>query len=71
MSNLPLIVNSLAEAYGTSLMSEKSENIFKNILNQLHNNGSMLTQVVMEINEENRSKVMQILGFNGGLKKQN
>lgn len=66
MENLPLIVDSMADAYGSSLMTDESELFFKNLLGNLKNqNGAMLTQIIMNLNSDNQAKVMQIVSMSG------
>jgi len=63
MCNLGLIMNSMVDAYGTSLMSENSEKFFTNLVQDLQNNNKQLfVQSFSKMKEEHQRKLMQMIG---------
>lgn len=63
MSNLPKIVDAMADAYGTSLMTEDAEQYFNKLLVDLKSqNNQMLSSIIINLSRDNQTKVMQLVG---------
>jgi len=62
MQNLPHIIDAMADAYGTSLMTDESEQFFSSMLaNMKTNNNNVLTQVIINISSDSQSKIKQLV----------
>jgi len=63
MQNLPLIMNSMVDAFGTALLSEKSEKFFVTMVTELQqNNEKMFVNSFSKMKEEYQAKLMRLVG---------